>query len=304
MMIKTKLEDALNDARILAESVIETIDESLLILDEGMHILSANKAFYDVFSVTEKETKGRIIYELGNGQWNIEALREMLETIVPRDGCISDFEVRREFPRIGTRTMSLHATRINQEGGRRKLILLIIKDITASRKIDEHMLYVSFHDTVTSLYNRAYFEEELARQDTERELPLSIIMGDVNNLKRVNDIFGHAQGDKLLQKIAEILKACCRSNDIVSRWGGDEFIVILPHTDREAAEQVVGKVNRKCSEYKDSSMHPSIALGIGTKKHKTESMARIMKEAENEMYADKKRERLRTGSSAETISVR
>jgi diguanylate cyclase (GGDEF)-like protein len=79
---------------------------------------------------------------------------------------------------------------------------------------------VSFHDSVTGLYNRAYFEEEIKRLDTGRSLPVSLIIGDLNNLKLVNDTFGHEEGDRLLQKIAEILRKTCRNEDVMARWGG------------------------------------------------------------------------------------
>jgi diguanylate cyclase (GGDEF)-like protein len=78
--------------------------------------------------------------------------------------------------------------------------------------------------------------EEMKRLDTARQLPLSIIIGDVvNGLKLTNDAFGHAEGDKLLQKVASILKSCCREEDIVARWGGDEFLILLPKTPAKVA---------------------------------------------------------------------
>ncbi|MDP3011638.1 MAG: diguanylate cyclase, partial [Candidatus Hydromicrobium sp.] len=97
----------------------------------------------------------------------------------------------------------------------------IVKDITARKESEKEIKYLSFHDKLTDLYNRAYFEEELKRLNTKRQLPLSIVIGDVNGLKLVNDAFGHMEGDKLLKKIARILKSCCREEDIIARWGGD-----------------------------------------------------------------------------------
>ncbi|MFZ3086271.1 MAG: GGDEF domain-containing protein [Candidatus Hydromicrobium sp.] len=96
----------------------------------------------------------------------------------------------------------------------------IVKDITARKESEKEIKYLSFHDKLTDLYNRAYFEEELKRLNTKRQLPLSMVIGDVNGLKLVNDAFGHMEGDKLLKKIARILKSCCREEDIIARWGG------------------------------------------------------------------------------------
>ncbi|NLY39456.1 MAG: diguanylate cyclase, partial [Firmicutes bacterium] len=98
-------------------------------------------------------------------------------------------------------------------------------DITERKKVEEEIRYISYHDSLTGLYNRAFFIEELKRLDTERNLPLAIIMGDMNGLKLTNDIFGHAAGDMLLQKGAAILKKVCRADDIIARIGGDEFVI-------------------------------------------------------------------------------
>ena len=108
-----------------------------------------------------------------------------------------------------------------------KAILSIAIDITDNKKAEDNIKYLSFHDKLTGLFNRAYFEEELKRLDNERHLPLSIIIGDVNGLKIINDAFGHYEGDKLLVSAAKILNTLCRQDDIVARWGGDEFIVLL-----------------------------------------------------------------------------
>ncbi|MBV5343547.1 diguanylate cyclase, partial [bacterium] len=96
----------------------------------------------------------------------------------------------------------------------------ISRDITERKQKDEEIHYVAFHDYLTGLYNRRFYEEELHRLDVERNLPLTVVMGDVNGLKLVNDSFGHDNGDLLLQKTAQIMKANCRNDDIIARFGG------------------------------------------------------------------------------------
>lgn len=86
---------------------------------------------------------------------------------------------------------------------------------------------------LTDLYNRRYLEKEMERLDTQRHFPLSIIMADLNGLKLVNDTYGHNTGDEMLKTAAGILKKVCRKDDIVARWGGDEFVILLSQTSNE-----------------------------------------------------------------------
>ncbi|MBN1822724.1 MAG: diguanylate cyclase [Endomicrobiales bacterium] len=282
-----KMSQAVNDARVLAESIIETINESLLILDKKLCVIAVNRAFLRTFHVTHKEIKGKVIYDLGDGQWDIGALRRLLEKIIPRNGKFDNFEVKHTFPRIGTRIMLLSGRRINQGGGRRKLILLAMEDITERKGAEEHMRYMSFHDSLTGLYNRAYFEEELRRTDTGRKLPISIIVGDINNLKNANDTYGHSEGDKLLKKMAEIIQSCCRSSDVVARWGGDEFIIILPGTNNITAGRIMKQIKMRCAHSKGIAIQPNIALGSATKNRSDKRIEFTVKEAEDKMYEDK-----------------
>lgn len=117
-------------------------------------------------------------------------------------------------------------------------------------------------------------------------------MADLNGLKLVNDTYGHNEGDKLLKKMAEILKESCRSNDLIARWGGDEFVILLPETDRRAVKMVVERINQKISntflEFEDGSKLPlSAALGYGVKSHYFEDVFEILDEAESKMYKNK-----------------
>ncbi len=166
-------------------------------------------------------------------------------------------------------------------------IMGISRDITKRKKAEEEVEYLSFHDGLTGLYNRAYFEEELRRLNTGRQLPLTLVMGDVNGLKLINDAYGHANGDMLLKGIADILRKSFRREDIVVRWGGDEFVSILPKTGAEDAKNIVGRIQKLCSERSTTAMPLNISLGIATKKKSAENVEDIMKKAEERMYKNK-----------------
>jgi PAS domain S-box-containing protein len=128
---------AVQDAREFAESIIATVREPLLILDEKLEVVSANRSFYNVFKVKPEETIGKKIYHLGNRQWNIPALRKLLEEILPSNSHFDDFEVTHDFEHIGKHTMVLNARRLFREENRSKLILLAIEDITERKRAEE-----------------------------------------------------------------------------------------------------------------------------------------------------------------------
>jgi diguanylate cyclase (GGDEF)-like protein/PAS domain S-box-containing protein len=163
----------------------------------------------------------------------------------------------------------------------------ISRNITDRKKAEEKVEYLSFHDVLTGLYNRAFLEEELKRLDSNRQLPLSLIMGDANGLKLINDVYGHEQGDIFLKKIADILRDAFRKEDLVSRWGGDEFIVLLPRTTAKEAQIITRRVSKMCQERSTPSMPLSISLGVSTKRSPEEDIGDILKQAEGMMYRKK-----------------
>ncbi|MDN3515147.1 MAG: PAS domain-containing protein [Candidatus Brocadia sp.] len=125
-----KLNITVQAARKLTESITETIREPLVVMDADQRVVSANKSFYSTFKVTRKETEGRLIYELGNHQWDIPELRRLLREILPKNNYFEDFKVCHEFPVIGRRLMLLNARRIANEGAGSPMILLAFEDIT------------------------------------------------------------------------------------------------------------------------------------------------------------------------------
>ncbi len=164
---------------------------------------------------------------------------------------------------------------------------LIFSDVTEEVEKQDEIRFLSFHDSLTKLYNRAFMEAELERLDTVRQLPLSIIIGDVNGLKMANDVFGHPEGDRLLKSIAGILHECCRDEDVIARCGGDEFSIILPKTSQKIADRICDRIRILCEKKTDTSITPSIALGSATKLQKEEPIDVVLREAENRMYRRK-----------------
>lgn len=165
--------------------------------------------------------------------------------------------------------------------------VITFMDITNRKKREDEIKYLSFHDMLTGLPNRRCFEDNLKLMDIPDNLPLSIIFADINGLKMTNDIFGHASGDKLIKKASEILMLSCRNDDVIARTGGDEFIMLLPKTNKENAEKILTRIKREFLTARIAAMKCSISLGLDTKISSEQSLEEIISNAENEMYKDK-----------------
>ncbi len=126
----------IEDARALALAIVDTIPEPFLVLDNGFRIIAASPSFYRTFQVEAQQTRGRLLYDLGDGQWDIPALRLLLETIIPQRAAMDGFEVEHEFPGIGLRTMVLNARMVRYDDNSASTILLAFKDISARREIE------------------------------------------------------------------------------------------------------------------------------------------------------------------------
>ncbi len=269
--------------RSIFENAVEGIFQSTL---DG-HFIVANPACARILGFNSPE---ELITQGPNGERNYfvdqERYRE-LQRLLEEKGVVENFEVevyRRDGEKIW---ISMNALAIRDPRGLVQFYEGTLENITERKWADDQIRYLTFHDKLTGLYNRLYFEEELRRLDTERQLPISLIMGDVNGLKLVNDAFGHQEGDKLLIRIAGILKDCCRKEDVVARLGGDEFAIFLPRTSNRVTTEIMDRIRNACQQANYGPIQLSIAMGAVTKEDPNQSIQEVLREAEERMYRNK-----------------
>ncbi|BBO83139.1 hypothetical protein DSCO28_37050 [Desulfosarcina ovata subsp. sediminis] len=277
-----------------AESIIDTVREPLIVLDQDLRVVSVNRSFYAVFKVKPGETVGQLIYDLGNKQWNIPKLRELLENILPQKTAFDNYEVQHDFTTIGRRTMLLNARQIEQRKGMPRIILLAIEDITVRKEMEQEIKRLAYHDPLTNLPNRMLLTDRLnmAKILSDRnQKKVALMMLDIDKFKEINDTLGHHIGDLLLQVVAEKLTGILRKEDTVARFGGDEFVLVLPdQKDVQTALKVARKIInafRKAVVLEGHALTITSSIGISIYPDHGEDVDTIMKNADCAMYRAK-----------------
>jgi len=177
---RKKTERVAQDARNYAESIINTVREPLISLDQDLRVVTVSRSFYEVFKVRPEETVGQLIYDLGNKQWDIPKLRELLETILPQKATFDNYEVEHDFTTIGRRIMLLNARQIERGMGKERIILLAIEDITERKEIEAGLekTHKELEELAAELKRATRAKSEfLANMSHELRTPLNSING-------------------------------------------------------------------------------------------------------------------------------
>jgi diguanylate cyclase (GGDEF)-like protein/PAS domain S-box-containing protein len=170
-----------------------------------------------------------------------------------------------------------------------------LTDVTTRIQMEERLREISYHDALTGLYNRAFFEEEVSRLERGKRVEVSVIIADVDGLKAVNDRRGHRAGDELLRRAAVVLRQSVRTGDVVARIGGDEYGVLLPNTMTAHVEAKLADIRTAILLYNDThdDLPVSLSLGAATADFHDVSLAEAIKLADDRMYQDKASRRKR-----------
>ncbi|WP_052307077.1 sensor domain-containing diguanylate cyclase [Acetobacterium woodii] len=177
-------------------------------------------------------------------------------------------------------------------------IVCFIQDVTENKQFIKEMLdeknsedknieSLTFLDQLTGVYNRKFYEKELARLDDSQYYPLSIIFVNINGIEKVNNQYGHAIGDILIRKAVQVLKQGCRGDDVVSRYDGDEFVILMPRTEGAKVERALERFKINMDEVKVKSIKVSVSFGFSTKYEETEKIEVVTKMAQRHLERQK-----------------
>lgn len=166
-------------------------------------------------------------------------------------------------------------------------VVMVFRDLSREKEQTEKINYLNYHDLLTGLYNRRFMEEQIQLLDNAGQLPLAIIIGDLNGLKLSNDVFGYEEGDRLLQRAAATLREICPPDAVLGRWGGDEFLALIPRTSLSEAEKIMQAVKSNTYTNNTGRLRLSISMGCSAKEQIGECFTAKLKEAEEWMYQQK-----------------
>ncbi|MFZ5648729.1 MAG: PAS domain S-box protein [Bacillota bacterium] len=280
------VEEELNLQRAYFQQLFESSPAGIAMADAGDRIITVNRGFEQLFDYTAEEVKGLLINEVivpENLLGEASAYSNMVvagnavhaETLRKRkDGSLVNVSIMAYPIILGEKQVGIYA---------------IYSDITERKQAEDRLKYLSLHDTLTGLYNRAYFEQEMKRIEGARQESAGIILCDVDGLKLVNDTMGHDTGDALLIAAARIIKEAFRSCDMVARIGGDEFAVLLPGSDKNSVQKAAERIRDVIARYntENSELPLSISIGYAAGEMRSKSMSDLFKEADNNMYREK-----------------
>ncbi len=275
---KKKFESDRKEIKEKFYNLFKSSMEGIAVHDNGK-IMDVNDAFCEMFGCSYSYATGRNLMDFITSEYR--------DTVINKIN--SDNNAPYEAVGIkstGSRvSMEVTGRDIVHDG--RKVRMEIFNNINERKKAENRIRYLSFHDKLTELYNRTYFEKVLVNIYKDRDFLLNFIICDLNGLKLVNDAFGYSEGDRLIKRVAKILKYCAREEDIIARWGEDEFFILLPRSTEEDVEEVLDKINRICLKTKDQKIPLNISIGTSARENKNQNLGEVIKEAENNMYKNK-----------------
>ncbi|MCB2291647.1 diguanylate cyclase [Clostridium sp. CS001] len=279
-LYKHEMKNKLEEERKWLNAILESINDGVIAIDKDEDIKFMNENARRLIGYTNEKAEGKI-----------KDVLKLLDPKTREEVQVLDLKEKSEKILIGTHEKEAitlcQVTSIPKRNKGKMGYVVSISDISQEKKLKKDIHYLTFNDQLTSIHNRTYFQEEISKYNDIQHLPISIIMLDLNGLKLTNDVFGHQVGDELIKKAAQVLKKSCRASDLLARIGGDEFIIVLPDTDKKVAEIIATRIKKLCSEENVVFGKLSMAMGSFTKEDSEQDIFQAINEADKRMYTNK-----------------
>lgn len=283
----------LEDTTNILQTIIDNVPEIIFYKDKAGVYRGANKhciEFYNSCGVTEF---------IGKTDLELPLNREFLETCTKHDSIVVSTKkplfIEEEFENSEGSIDIFETVKTPILNGNSEVwgIVGVVRDITTRKAEERKLRYLSYTDVLTGLYNRAFFDEKIEQLMKNKCFPIGIIMGDINGLKLVNDTFGHLAGDELITKTSKIIKSVCENNELIFRWGGDEFIILISKCSDDNCENIMNSIKMALANSADEKVPLNMSMGHSFIKDDESSIDRALREAEDKLY----REKILTGKS-------
>lgn len=286
--LNSKLEHKMreeNERLSLYETIVEQQSDLVCRYDLDMRLTFVNKAFCNCFGKTREQLLGGSILPLIHRADRKKTVRH-LHRLSPESP--QNEQERRMIVADGSAVWHSWTERgLFDENNQVYAFQAVGRDVSALKAAEEKIKYLQSHDSLTGCYNRAFFSAEMKRLNMAGMLPLSIIVASINGLKNVNDLYGYASGDRLLINTGRIIRSCCQEEDIVARYGGDQFAILLCRTGLKTAYEVCERIRKACLAVGDDPIQPSLALGAAAKEYAHKNINEVLSEAEDVMFRNK-----------------
>ncbi|TEB11278.1 PAS domain S-box protein [Pelotomaculum propionicicum] len=311
---RKRTEEELINAHQKLMDIIESLPDATFVIDKDRKVIAWNQAMEELTGTPKAEILGKGDYAYGvplygeprpvmiDLAFGEDKQTEEKYDYVTKEGNI--FYAEAFLPAVrGGKGAYLWGkiSRLYDREGRLIGAIESIRDITERKRTEEQLKYLSLHDPLTGLYNRTFFEDSMRRAGDGRFSPVGIIVCDLDGLKFINDTLGHDAGDSLLENAAAVIEGSFRQSDIVSRIGGDEFAILLIHSDEKTVEDACNRLRHAIDRYNEArpEIPLSISMRFAVSTQSDHGINELFKEADNNMY----REKLHCSQSARSAIV-
>lgn len=287
---RERLRDELTREKELLRITLQSIGDGVVTTGNDGRVTGLNRVAQELTGWGQSEAQGKPFADIlpltseVTGQPVDSPIRAALET-----GQIVGLANHTELTSRGGARIPIadSASPIMDEDGQVRGAVMVFRDVSTEKERRRQIEFLSYRDPLTGLYNRRGIEKALDDLDRVKNLPIAVIMGDVNGLKLTNDVFGHTAGDELLKNVADLLRDCCGAESLVARWGGDEFVAFLPRTCIGTVETVIERIRSAPLSINRGELYLSLSLGCAVKEAREKSLLAILGEAEDYMYHQK-----------------